>query len=260
MEPDRVWGRHAVVALLRSGRRRVDEIAVLAGAAGPLTEVVALARRAGVKVSFRTREQLTAIAGAPTHQGVVARVAAAEYVALDDLLREPQAAGEPRFLLALDQVQDPQNLGAVLRTAEAFGVQGVVLTKHHAVGLTEAVARASAGAVAYVAVAKETNLVSAVEAMKKSGVWTYGGIAAGGLDPWRVDLTGPVCLVLGSEAAGLRSLVARSCDALLTIPMAGQIGSLNVAAAAAVLCYEVARQRATKAQGNKNLDLGGGEK
>lgn len=246
MERDRVSGRHAVLALLKSGQRRVDEIAVLSGAAGPLAEVVALARRAGVKISFRTREQLTAIAGSPAHQGVVARVAAAEYVGLEDLLGEAEARPEPVFLLALDQVQDPQNLGAVIRSADAFGVHGVIVTKHHAVGITEAVVRASAGAVEYVPVAKETNLASALETMKKAGVWAYGAVATGGLDPWRVDLTGPVCLVLGNEGEGLRPLVARACDALVTIPMGGRIGSLNVAAAAAVLCYEVARQRATK--------------
>src|SRR5207253_1702466 len=137
----RVYGRNPVLALLRSGGRRADEIAVLAGGRGPLGEVVALARRAGVKVSFRTREQLTAIAGSPEHQGVVARVTSAEYVDLEDLLAEPVQRSQPPFYVVLDQVQDPRNLGAILRTAEAFGVHGVVIPKHHAVGLTDAAAR-----------------------------------------------------------------------------------------------------------------------
>ena len=243
LSEDRVWGRHPVLALLRGGGRQVDEIAVLAGATGPLGEVVALARRAGVKVSFRTRDQLTAMAGSPQHQGVVARVASAEYVDLDALLDVPRARGEPAFLLALDQVQDPRNFGALLRTAEALGVHGVVVPKHHAVGLTGAVARTAVGAVEHVPVARETNMVSALERLKKSGIWVYGGTAQGGAPAWRVALTGPVCIVLGAEGEGLRPLVAKTCDGLLTIPMPGQIGSLNVAAAGAILCYEVSRQR-----------------
>lgn len=241
---DRVWGRNPVLALLRSGSRRADEVAVLAGARGPLSEVVALARRAGVKVSYRTRDQLTAIAGTSAHQGVVARVTAADYAELDALLAVPARRGEVPFFLALDQIQDPRNLGALLRTADAFGVHGVVVPRHHAVGLTEAAARTAMGAVEYVGVARETNLVSALEKIKKSGIWVHGAAIDGGLPPWSVDLKGPVCLVLGSEGEGLRPLVARTCDSLVSVPMRGGVGSLNVAAAGAALCYEVARQRA----------------
>jgi 23S rRNA (guanosine2251-2'-O)-methyltransferase len=245
---DRVWGRNPVLALLRSGSRRADEVAVLAGARGPLSEVVALARRAGVKVSYRTRDQLTAIAGTPTHQGVVARVAAADYTELDKLLALPARRGEVPFLLVLDQIQDPRNLGALLRTADAFGVHGVVVPRHHAVGLTEAAARTAMGAVEYVGVAREANLVAALEKIKKSGIWVHGAATEGGRPPWSVDLKGPVCLVLGSEGEGLRPLVARTCDGLLSVPMRGGVGSLNVAAAGAALCYEVARQRAQAAK------------
>jgi 23S rRNA (guanosine2251-2'-O)-methyltransferase len=241
---ERVWGRNPVLALLRSGSRRAEEIAVLAGARGPLSEIVALARRAGVKVSYRTRDQLTGIAGTADHQGVVARVAAADYVDLEDLLGVPARRRETPFFLALDQVQDPRNLGALLRTADAFGVHGVVVPKHHAVGLTEAAARTAMGALEYVSVARETNLVNALEKLKKSGVWIYGAASEGGLAPWSADLRGPLCLVLGSEGEGLRPLVARACDVLLSVPMRGGVGSLNVAAAGAALCYEVARQRA----------------
>ena len=135
MSEGRVYGRNPVLALLRQGGRRADEIAVLSGAHGPLAEVVALAKRAGVKVSYRTRDQLTAIAGSDDHQGVVARVAAAEYRDLDDLLAVPAGRGEAPFFLVLDRVQDPRNFGAILRTAESFGVHGVVVPKHHQVGL-----------------------------------------------------------------------------------------------------------------------------
>jgi len=242
-EAGRVYGRHPVLELLRSSGRRADEVAVLAGGRGPLAEVVALARRAGVKVSFRTREQLTAMAGSPDHQGVVARVTAAEYVDIEDLLALAGERQEPAFLMALDQVQDPRNLGALLRTADAFGAHGVVIPKHHAVGLTEAAARTAMGAMEHVRVARVTNMVAALETLKESGIWIYGTTLLDGVAPWAADLRGPVCLVLGSEGEGLRPLVARACDVLLTIPMAGSVGSLNVSAAGAVLAYEVARQR-----------------
>lgn len=246
MTDGRVYGRNLVLALLRSGGRRTDEVAVLAGARGPLAEVVALARRAGVKVSYRTRDQLTAMAGTSDHQGVVARVTSAEYTDLESLVEASSALGTPAFFLALDQIQDPRNLGALLRTADAFGVHGVVVPKHHAVGLTEAAARTAMGAAEYVKVARETNLVAALERMKTAGIWVFGAAIAGGVAPWTVDLTGPACLVLGGEGEGLRPLVARVCDHLVTVPMAGRVGSLNVAAAGAILCYEVARQRALR--------------
>jgi 23S rRNA (guanosine2251-2'-O)-methyltransferase len=242
-EDARVYGRNPVLELLRSSGRRADEVAVLSGAHGPLAEVVALARRAGVKVSFRTRDQLTAMAGSQEHQGVVARVTAAEYVDLEDLLALPAERNEPAFLLALDQVQDPRNLGAVLRTADAFGAHGVIIPKHHAVGLTEAAARTAMGAMEHVRVARATNMVAALEKLKESGVWIYGTSLAEGVAPWAADLRGPICLVLGGEGEGLRPLVVRACDVLLTIPMRGSVGSLNVSAAGAALAYEVARQR-----------------
>jgi 23S rRNA (guanosine2251-2'-O)-methyltransferase len=242
-EDARVYGRNPVLELLRSSGRRADEVAVLAGAHGPLAEVVALARRAGVKVSFRTRDQLTAMAGSQEHQGVVARVTAAEYVDLEELLALPAERNEPAFLMALDQVQDPRNLGAVLRTADAFGAHGVVIPKHHAVGLTEAAARTAMGAMEHVRVARATNMVAALEKLKESGVWIYGTSLTEGVAPWAADLRGPICLVLGGEGEGLRPLVVRACDVMLTIPMRGSVGSLNVSAAGAVLAYEVARQR-----------------
>lgn len=247
MDEEVAWGRHPVLALLKAGGRRVDEVAVLAEARGPLAEIVAVARRAGVKVSYRTRDQLTAIAGSPSHQGVVARVAAATYVEVDDLLAVPVARGEPACLLALDQVQDPRNLGALLRTADALGVHGVILTKHRATGVTAAAARTAVGAAESVAVARVTNLVDALGRLKNAGLWVYGGMPEGGTPVWTVDLSGPVCLVLGGEGPGLRSVVAGACDALVSVPMAaGRVGSLNVAAAGAVLCYEVMRQRRVK--------------
>ena len=247
-ESGALCGRHPVLELLRSGSRRAQEIAVLAGGRGPLQEIVSLARRAGVKVSFRTRDQLTAMAGSPDHQGVVARVARAEYADLEELLAIPAERGEPALFLALDQVQDPRNLGALLRTADTLGVHGVIVPRHLAAGLTDATARVAMGALEFVRVAREVNLVAALERIKKKQIWVYGAAPAAGTARWATDLNGPVCLVLGGEGGGLRPLVERTCDGLLTVRMTGHLGCLSVGAAGAVLCYEVARQRALKSR------------
>ena len=246
-EPAPLFGRHPVLELLRAASRRVEEIAILAEGRGPaLQELLALARSRNVKVSYRTRDQLTAMAGTPHHQGVVARVAEASYATLGDVLSIPAARSEPAFFLVLDRVQDPRNLGAVLRSAEATGVHGVILPRHQSVGLTPAVAKSAMGALEYLAVSRETNIVQVLETLKKESVWVMGAAQQGGKAPWTVDLAVPLCLVLGGEGEGLRPLVARTCDELLTLPMRGEIGSLNVSAAAAALCYEVLRQRSLK--------------
>lgn len=253
-----LFGRNPVLELLRSDSRKVEEVAILAEGRGPqLQELLLLARQKGVKVSFRTRDQLTAMAGSPHHQGVVARVAEARYLELEKLLPLPASRGEVAFFLALDRVQDPRNLGALLRIAEGAGAHGVILPKHHAAGLTPAAAKAAMGALEYVPVARETNLVSVLERLKKQGIWLFGGTPSSGAPPWEVDLTLPLCLVLGGEGSGLRPLIARACDFLVSLPMRGKVSSLNVAAAAAVLCYEVVRQRGrgTAAGKEKNLDL-----
>jgi len=240
-------GRNPVLELLRAQSRRVEEVAILSEGRGPaLQDLLGLARRLGVKVSYRTRDQLTAIAGTPHHQGVVARVAGANYASLDELLAIPGQRGEPAFFLALDQIQDPRNLGAILRSAEATGAHGAIVPKHHAAGVTAAAAKSAMGAVEYLPVARETNLVQTIGILKKDGIWIVGAVVKGGQAPWEVDLSGPICLVLGGEGPGVRPLVAKSCDFLTSIPMRGKIGSLNVSAAAAVLCYEVERQRVAK--------------
>lgn len=242
-----LFGRNPVLELLRARRRQVEEIAVLSEGRGPaLQELLGLARRSGVKISYRTRDQLTAIAGTPHHQGVVARVAGAEYASLDDVLSVPSQRSEPAFFLALDQVQDPRNLGAILRSAEVMGVHGAIVPKHHAVGLTSAAAKSAMGALEHLPVARETNISQALDILKKDGVWIVGSVVRGGRAPWEVDLSGPMCLVLGGEGPGLRPLVAKGCDFLVSIPMRGQVESLNVGAAAAILCYEVRRQRLGK--------------
>lgn len=243
-DEDTLFGRRPVLELLRAASRRVDEVAIVAEGRSPaLQELLALARSRGVKVSYRTRDQLTAMAGTPHHQGVVARVAAASYADVASLLTVAANRGEPAFLLALDRVQDPRNLGAVLRSAEATGAHGLILAKHQSVGLTPGAAKSATGAQEWVGVARVTNLVQALESLKKEGIWIIGTTVHGGASPWSADLRVPLCLVLGGEEGGLRPLVARTCDLLLTLPMKGKLESLNVAAAAAVLCYEVVRQR-----------------
>ena len=257
-EPGQLFGRHPVLELLRADSRRVEEVAVIAEGRGPaLQELLVLARSRGIKVSFRTRDQLTAMAGTTHHQGVVARVAGARYSSLGDLLALSVVRCEPPFLVVLDQVQDPRNLGAILRTAEASGVHGVVVPRHHAAGLTAGAAKSAVGAIDLVPVAREANIAQCLEAVKREGIWVIGAVTTGGATPWNTDLKGPVCLVLGGEGQGLRPLVARSCDLLVTLPMRGRLESLSVSAAAAVLCFEVVRQRAGVAEpgdGEKALD------
>jgi 23S rRNA (guanosine2251-2'-O)-methyltransferase len=184
-------------------------------------------------------EELTRLAGSPDHQGIVAEVEPYAYADADDLLEDPRP-----LIIALDQVQDPHNLGAVCRSAEAAGATGVVIPERRAVGVTPAVCKASAGAVEHLAVAQVRNLADWLEgAKRREGLWVYGAAAGEGERYSAVDLTGPVVLVMGSEGAGLRERVAATCDAKLSIPLRGKAASLNVSAAAAVLLFEVVRQR-----------------
>jgi 23S rRNA (guanosine2251-2'-O)-methyltransferase len=250
-----LYGRHPVLEALRSGGHRVDEVLV-EREGGRGADVVALARQAGIRCSPAPREALTALAGTPHHQGVVARVTAHPYSELEDLLDVPRRRGEPGLLLLLDQVQDPGNLGNLLRTAEALGVHGVAVLRHQAVGLTGHAVKAASGALEYLPVARVGNLAQSLEVLQGEGYWVIGASAGPSTlpPPWRLDLRGPLAVVLGSEGRGLRPLVARRCDALTRIPLAGRLGSLNVGAAGAVLLYEVVRQRALARGKQKSVD------
>ena len=242
-------GRHAVLEAVRSGARQIEEILV-EGEEGVRRHgaTLALARQAGIRCSQAPRAALSALAGTLHHQGIVARVAARAYASFEELLAVPATRGEPSLFLALDQVQDPGNVGNLFRTAEALGVHGVIVLRHQAAGLTTHAVRAAAGALEHLAVARVGNLVQTLEILKKEGCWVVGAVAemAQAVPPWRLDLRGGVALVLGSEGRGLRPLVARACDALVRIPLRGRVGSLNVAAAGAALLYEVQRQRAAE--------------
>ena len=241
-------GRHPVLEALRSRARPIEEVLVEAEARDRHADILALARQWGVRCGRAPRAALTALAGSGHHQGVVARVAPREYAELEDLLAVPATRGEPALFLALDQVQDPGNVGNLFRTAEALGVHGALVPRHQAAGLTPHVVRAAAGALEYLPVARVGNLGQALERLKREGCWIVGAVAEGGgaqppQAPWTADLRGALVLVLGSEGRGLRPLVARICDVLVRIPLAGRVRSLNVAAAGAALLYEVRRQR-----------------
>ncbi len=238
-------GRHPVREALRARAREVEELLVDREGRGAVAELVALARQAGVRVATVPRRVLAAVAGTPHHQGVVARVAARPYASLEEVLAVPAARGEPGLFLVLDQVQDPGNVGNLCRTAEALGAHGVILPRHGSAGLTPHAVRAAAGALEHLAVARVGNLARELAALRAAGYGVVGATAADETapPPWELQLQGPVALVLGSEERGLRPLVARGCDVLTRIPLAGRVASLNVAAAGAALLYEVRRQR-----------------
>lgn len=245
-----LYGVHPVEEALKAGRRRFDHILVArerleAGQAARLDRLVDAARKARIPIRQESREQLTQIAKTPAHQGVVALVRAAEFLSIEDLF-EPQHPGQPRLVLALDGVEDPQNLGALLRVADGAGVDGVVLTERRSAPLSPVAVKASAGAAEHLRIARVVNLVRALEELKEQNLWIIGLDERGESDYDQFDFTGNCVLVLGREGAGLHDLVKRTCDHLLSIPMAGGVSSLNVSAAGAVVLYEAFRQRRQK--------------
>jgi len=240
---DLVWGRHPVLEALRAGER-LREVSVAEGAAraGALGALVDAAGRAGVPVRTVPRAALDRIARGANHQGVVARLAEYAYHDLDELLAEAIRRGEPPWLLLLDAVQDVHNLGSLLRTAEAAGVHGVVLADRHAAGVTAAVRKASAGAVAHLRIA-QMPLAAALDRLSARGIPIVGLDEAGELEYTAADLTGPLALVVGSEGRGLSRAVAGRVDARVALPMRGRVGSLNAAVAGSIVLYEALRQR-----------------
>jgi 23S rRNA (guanosine2251-2'-O)-methyltransferase len=242
---DVLYGLHPVEEALKAGRRRFDQVLVARERRDArLEHLVAQCRQAHIRVIEQPRDELTLVAKTPAHQGVVALVRAQEFLALEDLF-EPAAANSDasRLLLALDGVEDPQNLGALLRVADGAGVDGVVLTERRAAPLSPVAVKASAGAAEHLRIARVVNLVRALEELKRQNLWVVGLDERGTTDYDRFDLTGHLVVVLGREGAGLHDLVRRTCDHLLRIPMAGGVSSLNVSAAGAVVLYEAARQR-----------------
>ncbi|WP_331458412.1 23S rRNA (guanosine(2251)-2'-O)-methyltransferase RlmB [Terracidiphilus gabretensis] len=241
-----LYGVHSVEEALKAGRRRFDHVIVARERQDVrLERLVAACRQAGVRVRQESREQLTQVAGTAGHQGVVALVRAAEFLSIEDLF-EPQQPGQPRLVLALDGVEDPQNLGALLRVADGAGVDGVVLTERRSAPISPVAVKASAGAAEHLRIARVVNLVRALEELKEQNLWIIGLDERGESDYDQFDFTGDCVLVLGREGAGLHDLVKRTCDHILSIPMAGGVSSLNVSAAGAVVLYEASRQRRAK--------------
>lgn len=241
-----LYGRQPVREALRARRRQVYKLQIAGGIqpAGIVGEILSLARQARLPVQEVDRRELDRLGGDANHQGVAADVSGYPYVDLEALLEAAQQAGEPPFLLLLDHVQDPQNLGSLLRSAEAAGVHGAVLPGRRAAGVTPAAVRASAGAAEHVRVAMAGNLVQAMQALKARNVWLAGLEARPEAQLYTdADLSGPLGLVVGSEGQGLARLVRDTCDFLLRLPMYGQVGSLNAGAAGAVALYEARRQR-----------------
>jgi len=238
-----LYGLHPVEEAIRSGSRQLDHVSVARERRDErLERLIELCRSSGIRVSLESRDQLTRLARTDAHQGVLAVVKERKFLGIEDLLT-PKQGDEHRFFLALDGVEDPHNLGALLRTADAAGVDGVILPERRSAPVTATVAKTSAGASEHVRIARVTNLVRALEQMKQKHVWVIGLDERGTPDYMDFDFKVDCVLVLGREGAGLHDLVKKTCDHLLRIPMAGQVSSLNVSVAGAVVMYEAMRQR-----------------
>lgn len=237
-----IEGRNAVTEAFRSGKT-IDKLYLLDGCQdGPIMTIKREARKQDTLVKYVTKERLDQMSDTGKHQGVIAVAAAYEYAEVEDILKAARDRGEAPFIFLLDNIEDPHNLGAIIRTANLAGAHGVIIPKNRAVGLTATVARTSAGALNYTPVAKVTNLAKTVEELKKEGLWFVCADMAGTM-MYQLDLKGPIGLVIGSEGEGVGRLVRESCDMVAAIPMKGNIDSLNASVAAGVLAYEIVRQR-----------------
>ena len=236
-------GRNALQEALRSGRT-IDKVFIADGEIDRgLQRLAAEAKEAGAVVVPVDRRKLDAMSTTRAHQGVIALVAAHLYYTIDDILEEAASRGETPLIVVCDELSDPHNLGAILRSAECAGAHGVIIPKRRSVGLTATVAKASAGAIEYMKVAKVGNINNAIAELKEKGVWIYGTAAEGSIPMYKADLTGPTAIVIGNEGDGMSPLVRKNCDVMVHIPMKGRITSLNASAAASILLYEAVRQR-----------------
>ena len=242
---EQIEGRNAVLEAFRSGKC-VDKLFILDGCQdGPVRTIAREARKTDTIINYVSKERLDQLSETRAHQGVIAQVAAYEYSTVDEVLARAEEKGEAPFLILLDNVEDPHNLGAIIRTANLAGAHGVIIPKRRAVGLTSTVAKTSAGAINYTPVAKVTNIVRTIEELKEKGIW-FVCADMGGEIMYDLDLTGPMGLVIGNEGEGVSRLVREACDFTASIPMKGDIDSLNASVAAGVLAYEIVRQRLVK--------------
>ena len=238
-----IEGRNAVLEALRAGTP-IDKVYLARGETDrTLGRIAALARKSGAVVVEADRRKLDAMSTTHSHQGVIAVAAAREYASVEDILAAAQERGEAPLVVVCDEISDPHNLGAIIRTAECAGAHGVIIPKRRSAGLTAVVAKTSAGAVSYLPVARVANIPSLLEDLKKRGLWVFGTAAEGTSALYDSDLKGPAAIVIGSEGEGMSRLAREHCDFLVSIPMKGHISSLNASAAAAVLLYEAVRQR-----------------
>ena len=238
-----IEGRNAVIEALRAGET-IDKIYLQKGETDKtLGHIASKARAAGVVVVEADRRKLDAMSRTHAHQGVIALAAVREYVSVESILQAARDKDEAPLLVVCDEISDPHNLGAIIRTAECAGAHGVVIPKRRSAGLTAVVAKTSAGAVSHVPVARVANLPSLLKQLKKQGLWVFGAAAGAPTSLYEADLKGPAAIVIGSEGDGMSRLVAETCDVLVSIPMKGQLNSLNASAAAAILLYEALRQR-----------------
>lgn len=239
---EQIEGRNAVLEAFRSGRC-VDKLFILDGCQdGPVRTIAREARKKDTIINYVSKERLDQLSETRAHQGVIAQVAAYEYSTVEEILEKAEEKGEPPFLVLLDNVEDPHNLGAIIRTANLAGAHGVIIPKRRSVGLTSTVAKTSAGALNYTPVAKVTNLVRTIEELKEKGIW-FVCADMGGESMYRLNLTGPIGMIVGNEGEGVSRLVREACDFIASIPMKGDIDSLNASVAAGVLAYEIVRQR-----------------
>ena len=236
-------GRNAVTEALSAGRT-IDKLFVADGDTDrALARICAMAKQAGAVVVPTDRRKLDYMSATGAHQGVIAMVAAHDYASIDDILKKAQDAGEPPLIVICDELSDPHNLGAIIRTAECAGAHGIIIPKRRSVGLTAVVGKASAGALEYMPVARVSNIAAAIDTLKKAGVWVYGTAAGGDTTLYRADLKSAAAIVIGNEGEGMSRLVSERCDFKVSIPMKGSISSLNASAAAAIMLYEAVRQR-----------------
>ena len=236
-------GRNALTEALASGRA-IDKVFIAEGSTDrALARLAAQAKQAGAVVVETDRRKLDQMSATGAHQGVIAMVAAHSYATLDDILNRAKERGEAPLIVICDELSDPHNLGAIIRTAECAGAHGVIIPKRRSVGLTAIVGKASAGALEYMPVARVTNITNAIKELKERGVWIFGTAAEGATPLYQADLKGAAAIVIGNEGDGMSRLVAESCDLKVSIPMKGRISSLNASAAAAILLYEAVRQR-----------------
>ncbi|MDO4490091.1 MAG: 23S rRNA (guanosine(2251)-2'-O)-methyltransferase RlmB [Lachnospiraceae bacterium] len=240
--PNRLEGRNAVLEALRSGRS-VDKLYVQSGLQdGPIQTIIREAKKHDTIIKYMPKERLNQMSDTGNHQGVIADVASFEYSTVEDILEKAREKGEPPFIILLDGIEDPHNLGAIIRTANLAGAHGVIISKHRAAGLTSTVARTSAGALNYTPVAKVTNMGKTLDDLKKAGLW-FVCADMGGTRMYDLDLKGPIGLVIGNEGDGVSRLVREKCDFIASIPMKGDIDSLNASVATGVLAFEIVRQR-----------------